>query len=428
MARIIISTAGSSGDINPFIALGKELHARGHQLVFAVPEQMAATATGEGFPVHILPTPTVEDEQRYAQEVYGRPSLLGSMKGAAQKSLLPSLRGHIEALRVACKDADLLIAASTHIPASFVADLTGIPWASVALTPLLIPSASIEPYPHTLPIPGPIHRFTTRVSWAVGSMLLRQLADRDINALRASYGLPPRRDFLLDGNSSTTFTAVTTSPAFVPRPPDWPDYVHLTGFCFWDKPTAWREPEALRAFFAGDQPVIAASSGSQAPEAGQVFGDFYRTSIAAIRKAGARALVIGASPDALPSPLPPDVIALPFAPFSAIYPHCAAVIHHGGIGTTAQALRAGVPMLIVPWGFDQFFSGAQITRIGAGRWMRRPTYTVERATNALSKLLQQSRYRSRTQAIAAQIAHEDGIGAFCDQLEATMLHTEANSP
>lgn len=378
MARIIISTAGSSGDINPFIAIGKELHARGHELVFAVPEQMINTVAGEGFAVHLLPTPTVEDEQRYAQDVYGRPSLLGSMKGAAQKSLLPSLRGHIEALRVACERADLLIAASTHIPASFVADLTGIPWASVALTPLLIPSEYIEPYPHTLPIPGPIHRFTTRMSWAVGSAMLRQLGDREINALRASYDLPPRRDFLLAGNSSTTFTAVAASPAFVPRPPDWPDYVHLTGFCFWDKPMAWREPEALRAFFAAGRPVIAASSGSQAPGVGQVFDDFYRTSIAAIRNAGARALVIGASPEALPDPLPPDVIALPFAPFSAIYPRCAAVIHHGGIGTTAQALRAGVPMLVVPWGFDQFFSGAQITRIGAGRWMRRRSYSTLR--------------------------------------------------
>jgi UDP:flavonoid glycosyltransferase YjiC (YdhE family) len=143
----------------------------------------------------------------------------------------------------------------------------------------------------------------------------------------------------------------------------------------------------------------------------------FQAGIAAIRQAGARALVIGAPADTLPDPLPDDILALPFAPFSQVYPRCAAVIHHGGIGTLAQSLRAGVPALVVPWGVDQFFAGAQLARVGAGRWVRRPAFTADRGARDLAALLEDPGYRKRAQAIAAQIAAEDGVSAFADLLE-----------
>ena len=143
----------------------------------------------------------------------------------------------------------------------------------------------------------------------------------------------------------------------------------------------------------------------------------FQAGIAAIRQAGARALVIGAPADVLPDPLPDDVFALPFAPFSQIYPRCAAVIHHGGTGTLAQSLRAGVPALVVPWGVDQFFAGAQLARVGAGRWIRRPAFTAERGAHEVAALLDDPSYHRRAQAIAQQIATEDGVAAFADLLE-----------
>lgn len=154
-----------------------------------------------------------------------------------------------------------------------------------------------------------------------------------------------------------------------------------------------------------------------APAIADAFARFYRTSLAAVRRVGARALVIGAAPHILPDPLPAGALALPFAPFSHVYPRCAAVIHHGGVGTLAQGLRAGVPALIVPWGADQFFNGAQLRRIGAGRWMQRRFYTEARATRALGALLREPRYAERAQTIAARIAAEDGVATLCDALE-----------
>jgi UDP:flavonoid glycosyltransferase YjiC (YdhE family) len=154
-----------------------------------------------------------------------------------------------------------------------------------------------------------------------------------------------------------------------------------------------------------------------ADKVGGAFDSMYHAGIEAIRRAGARALVIGAPKASLPQPLPGDVFALDYAPFSRVYPRCAAVIHHGGMGTLAQSLRAGVPALVIPWGVDQFFSGAQLTRVGAGRWLRRPAFTAERGAQEIAALLNDASYHKRAAAIAQRIAAEDGVATFTSLLE-----------
>jgi UDP:flavonoid glycosyltransferase YjiC (YdhE family) len=150
------------------------------------------------------------------------------------------------------------------------------------------------------------------------------------------------------------------------------------------------------------------------------FAGFFKESIAAARAAGARVLVVGARPADLPDPLPADVLAVPFVPFSVVYPRCALALHHGGIGTVAQALRAGLPMFVVPWGADQFYHAAQVQRIGAGRWLHRRDFSVERAAPLLEALMRDDAYRAHARAAASRIAAEDGIGALCDGLQALL--------
>jgi UDP:flavonoid glycosyltransferase YjiC (YdhE family) len=229
------------------------------------------------------------------------------------------------------------------------------------------------------------------------------------------------------GNHSRLLTAVVVSPAFLPPPPDWPSYVRMTGFCFWDTPSSWREPAELTAFLNSLEPVIAVSFGSIGPFVKDAFIKLYRTSIAGIRRTGARALVIGAAPEVLPDPLPDGVFALPFAPFSQIYPRCAAVIHHGGPYTVAEALRAGLPSLVVPWGIDQFFTAAQVERLGAGQWKQHRFYTPERCARTLEALIHEPRYKARAQAIAAQIAREDGVATLCEAIEAILQRSTRSS-
>lgn len=416
MALFVLTTHGSSGDLNPFLALASGLQTRGHQVRFALSPPLARLARDAGFPVQHL----AADAPFTAPEaVYNGGSAVNSLKAAIQQGILPTLRQKVEDLRAACAGADALVAASLQLPASLVADLTGLPWASVAVAPLAIPSAAFPPSP--LPwAPPPLRPVMNRIAWRIGAQLLDPIADPAVNALRDSYGLAPRRHLLLTGNLSSTLVAVAVSPAFLPQPADWPPHARTTGFCFDDGTVHWHEPPELTAFLATTEPVIAVSSGSQSADLGATFADFYRTSRAAIARIGARALILGASPGTLGDPPPPHAFVLPYAPFSRVYPRCAAVIHHGGIGTVAHALRAGVPMLVAPWGFDQFFNADRVVQLGAGRRLDRRAYDKERVTAELVALLGNASYRTTAQALAAQLAQEDGVGTLCDALEALL--------
>jgi UDP:flavonoid glycosyltransferase YjiC (YdhE family) len=424
MTRILITTFGSSGDLNPFIALGLGLRARGHDVVYAVEDTFEAALAAAGFTTaHHLSGNVNTLLQHYTPDIYRSGLPFTSTDIIIGKYVVPTLPAKIEELRAACAGVDLMVAPSQHFAASAVSELTGIPLATVNLSPVSFPSAHLVPHPLPVPLPGPLRRLANRAQWGVGEMVLRSIADKSINSIRAGYGLPPRRDQLTTGNLSSRFTAIAVSPAFVPPQPDWPPQVRITGFCFWDTPNGWSESEEITAFLDGSKPVIAISAGSTSMQVPGVFERFYRVSIEAIQCLGARALVIGAAPGSLLYPLPEDVLSLPFAPFSQIYPRCRAVIHHGGIGTTAQALRAGVPALVVPWAFDQFFTAAQVEQIGAGSWLWHRGYTRERVARTLHALLMSgSPSAERARAIGARIAQEDGVATLCEALESRYEH------
>lgn len=427
MARIVLSTLGSSGDLNPFLALALGLRERGHDILFAVEELHIPALTDLGFVTHLLPGNAEEALAPYMAQLFNSSMPTRSVRLLVQKWLVPTLAPKIEALREACKGADVLVSAAVNLAASAVADLTHIAWVSVSLTPGSLPSVGIPAQPLPFDLPESLQHLVNRSQWLVGNLVLSQIVDRPVNHVRAEFGLPPRHNLMTTGNLSQTLTAVAVSPAFVPPQPDWPPYVRVTGFCFWDTPHAWHEPPELTEFLSRPTPVVAVSSGSMAPAIKLAFDRFYRTSVEAIQKAGARALVIGAAPGILPDPLPPDVHALPFAPFSQVYPRCAAAIHHGGIGTTAQALKAGIPAFVVPWGVDQFFTAAQVERIGTGRQMLRRTYTVERATAVIRDLLHEPSYSARARTVSERIVAEDGVATLCDALEGVLAGKVAAS-
>ncbi len=415
-----MTTIGSSGDLHPFIALGLGLRARGHNVLFAVEDRMRPPLEALGFAVAHLSGDGKTALAPYSRQMFGAMNPFASVRVIVRQYILPALPAMIEELRLACEGADLLVSAAVQIAAGAVADLTGMPWASVALSPVTMPSATLEPQPPLFAVPPRLQRFYNRTGWLVGDAVLRQIVDRPVNEVRRRFGLWPRRDLMQWGNLSRTLTAAAFSPAFVPRQPDWPAYVKQTGFCFWDTPGDWQEPPELTEFLKADGPVVAISTGSMAPELGDAFARFFRTGLSAVRQVGARALVIGADPAVMPDPLPPGTHSIAYAPFSSVYPRCAAAIHHGGIGTTAQSLHAGIPALIVPWGADQYFDGAQVQRLGAGLWIQRRFFTAARAARALDALLCEPRYTASARAIAAQIAREDGVAALCDALEGAL--------
>lgn len=419
MTRIVITTFGSTGDLNPFIAIALGLRARGHAVTFAVEGNLLPPLAALGFATRTLPGDMDAVYARHAAQFFGGVFPARLIQYFVRELILPNIHAQIAILREACADADLFISSTLQFPASIVADLVAIPRINVALNAGTVYSSAYMPLPMAAP-PPPLRVPFNRLMWEMGKPLFRAILDRPLNRVRRELGLPPRFDLMYGRFQRADRLAVLVSPAFVPRPADWPSWVVETGFCFWDASDGWQAPPALAAFLDGARPVVALSFGSMTHATRAIFAPLYRAGLAAIHQVGARALLIGVDPATLPDPLPLATLCLPYAPFSRLYPRCAAVIHHGGIGTVAQALRAGVPSLIVPWGADQFFDGAQLQQLGAGRTVSQRHFTTERATRELFALLGDARYRQRAQTIARHLAREDGTAAFCDLVETVL--------
>ena len=416
MARIVLTALGSSGDVNPYVALGLGLHARGHDVRFAVEPEFRAAADRAGFVVSPL-TSRAEALKGAAPQLFGG-SPLASVRAVVERYAVLDLPARVEELREACRGADLIVGSLLQFAAPIVSHELGIPWVSVILSPASLPSGGLAPLP--LPVPAGLRRPVSRLQWRLAPLPFRRVADERVNRVRAAHGLPPVRDVMFTGNLSPRLTALAVSPLFVPPQPDWPPYVRETGFLFWDAAPDWEEPSALTAFLDGGLPVVAVSSGSMVSQVEGLFAEFFAASLEAVRRLGCRALLLGASAGALPDPLPDEVLALPYAPFSRVYPRCAAAIHHGGIGTTAQGLLSGLPALVVPWGVDQFFNADRVVALGAGLSLSRRRYSARRAAARLEALLREPEYRVAAGHVGEGLLREDGVAALCAALEAAL--------
>ncbi|HEV2581001.1 MAG TPA: glycosyltransferase [Ktedonobacteraceae bacterium] len=428
MARIVVTTFGSIGDLNPFVALGLALRSNGHDVIFAVEDNFQQQVSLLGFPVCKLTGDQSQALDSYSHQIFNSERPLTSLKLLVDRYILPTLPAKVEELREVCRQADLLISVAPQFAASIVAEMLQIPWMAVILTPSTLPSASIEAQPMSVQLPAPLQRLSNRFSWFLGGMVLRQIVDKPINRVRRAFHVPPRSDLMWTGNLSPRFTAMAVSSALVPRPHDWPEYVRMTGFCFWDGAEDWQFSETLKTFLRGDRPVVAVTAGTVAPGERALFASYYQTSRESILACGARALLINAPENSDSPEQRENVLQIPFAPFSAIFPMCAAVIHHGGIGTIAQCLRAGVPSLVVPGGIDQPFNAAQVVQRKAGLWIPRKRYTARRAEQALRALLFTPTYKDHTRKIQAQLMQEEGVAILCAEVERIMSDKSAGQP
>jgi rhamnosyltransferase subunit B len=422
MASIVVTTFGSTGDLNPFIALGLALRSRGHEVIFAVEANFQKQLSLLGFPVRLLTGDQEKALAPFRQQIFNNEQPLTSLNLLVDHYILPSLPAKVAELREICQQADLLISVAPQFAASIVAEVLHIPWVSVILLPSTLPSAQVAAQSLPMRLPASLQRLSNRFSWFVGGLFLRQIVDKPINNVRRTFHVPPRSNLMWTGNLSPRLSILAVSSAFLPRPDDWPEYIKMTGFCFWDRPVDWQFPEILKAFLHADKPVVAVTAGSVAPEERALFAAYYQTSVESILACGARALVINAPANIAFAEQRDEVLQLPFVPFSEVFPACAAVIHHGGIGTIAQCLRAGVPSLVVPGGLDQPFNAAQVVQRKAGLWIPRKHYTTRRAEHALKALLSTPDYGKRAREIQEQILQEDGVATSCIAVEQILRH------
>lgn len=341
--------------------------------------------------------------------------------------LLPQLRESYHDLLEAINGADILITHPITFAGPIVAEKTKIPWVSTILAPLSLFSAYDLPVFPLFPFLKNLDRFGP---WA-GGLLIRfaKFVTRNwsepIRRLRAEIGLPPGGDPIYEGQFSPELVLGLFSPLLTKRGTDWPQNTRITGFLFYDKEADrlvdknGADPDAhgkLERFLESGPPPVVFTLGSSAVMAA---GDFYRESVDAARTLGIRAvLLVGKDPRNIPAePLPDDIALFDYVPYSQIFPKAAAIVHQGGIGTTAQALQAGKPMLVVPFAFDQPDNAYRVTRLGVARTIYRYRYSARLAATELKTLLSNAAYSSRAEQVGKIVRTENGVAVACDAIE-----------
>jgi len=409
MSRILFAALGSLGDLHPVLGLALEMRRRGHQVDIGTSEFYRAkiTALGLGFI-------SLVDEAFVRQIMAGRRGTTWLLRDL----MLPVTRELHAALAPLVSGADLLVASELVYPAPLLAESTGVPWVSYALAPISLPSVHD---PSLLPGPPGTHWFQTLGPRANRLLLLAARARTygwwaPVRRLRRELGLPPGSNPIFDGKYSPRLNLALFSPVFQPPQPDWPAATVQTGFPFYDEAAATGTPAlppAVAEFLAAGPPPVVFTLGSAAVH---IADDFFLHSARAAQTLGRRALLLlGKNPP--PPALPAAMLAWDYLPYAQIFPHAAAVVHQGGVGTTAQALRAGRPQLVVPFAHDQPDHAARVTRLGVGGAVARSRYRAPRVARGLAALLDHPSAATTAAALGERIRAERGIAVACDALE-----------
>jgi rhamnosyltransferase subunit B len=419
MARILLTTIGSLGDLHPKIGIALELRQCGHDVVFATHREYQTKLAALGFEFHRLrPDNTaLSDPAEMARMM----DLKTGSEYIIRQWLGANLRHTYDDLLAAAQGVDAILTGEGVIPARIVAEQLQIPWALAVLSPISFFSVSdpsvIPVFPKLSQLRG-LGSLFTRGIIQLSKTLSKSWAE-PIHQLRQELGLPQLtgNPFIDDKYSPDLVLAMFSSALAQPQP-DWPTSAVLTGFCFYDgSPTAGEIAPELSQFLATGAPPIVFTLGSAAVVAP---GPFYSESVAAAVQLKQRAiLLMGNNPP--PGSLPGSILAVNYAPYSQVFPRAGAIVHQGGIGTTAQALRAGRPTLVMPYSHDQPDNAARVERLGTSRTIARSRYTADRITPLLQDLLTHPHYAQQANRIGQIIQAEDGVKVACDAIVAKLL-------
>jgi len=411
--RILFASIGSLGDLHPCIALALELKRRGHSITIAsTPFYRENIETlGFGFaPLRPDWDPTDKDLIARCEDLRSGPEVL------FRELILPHISDTYADLMAAAANADLMIAGELNFAAPLVAEKLGIPWASAILSPCSFFSAHDPSF--LVNAPYLIH--LRSAGWILNRAILNCSQPfirhwwAPVRLLRSSEGLRTQCNPLFRDKFSPHLVLALFSKHLALPQPDWPAQTVQPGFVFFDRPEMdWNLRTALERFIANctAAPIVFSLGSTAAHNPGQ----FYEVSMRAARHLGRSAILVGASKS--PTMIEPEIMAVPYAPYSWIFPQASAIVHQGGSGTTGQSMRAAKPTLIVPYGWDQPDNAMRIERLGVGLHLPRNAYTIENAAAAIRRLLIEPQFARRASTIGGDVGAEQSVPIACDAVE-----------
>ena len=408
--RVLLPTMGSAGDVHPFIALGAALQARGHRATILTNPIFQAVIETQG--LGFLAVGTAEA----ANTAIANPELWHLRKGFSviAQVIVPAIA---ETYRLIEKHADsrtVVAFSSLAFGARLAQEKLGVPGASVHLQPSVIRTLVDQG------MMGNVRLSAARPRWfkqglfrLIDALILDRRLKAPVNQLRASLGLP-RVDRVMHRWMHSPQMVIAFFPAWFAAPqPDWPPNTHAVGFPLWDADgEAAPLAEAEDFLSAGPAPILF-TPGS----AGSTMQRFFAESVKAASRLGLRAMLVTNYPEQVPKKLPRGMRVFGYLPFSQVLPRAALLVYHGGVGTLAQGIKASVPHLVVPHGYDQFDSGWRIEQLGLGRSIPETRYRASRVARAIEAILGDPAAPQRRAQYAARINSADAVARACELIE-----------
>ncbi|HEY0748622.1 MAG TPA: nucleotide disphospho-sugar-binding domain-containing protein [Steroidobacteraceae bacterium] len=407
--NVLLPTMGSAGDVHPFIALAAALKARGHRPTILTNPLFREIIEAQG--VGFLPVGSIAD----ANAAIANPELWHLRKGFSVIApvIVPAMK---EIYRLIEKHADsstVVAFSSLAFGARVAQEKLGVPSASVHLQPSVIRTFADQG------MMGNVRLSAARPTWfkqglfrLVDALILDRRLKQPLNELRRTLGLPPV-DRVMHRWMHSPELVIAFFPAWFAAPqPDWPANTHAVGFPLWDAAAA-APLSVVEEFLAAGEPPVIFTPGS----AGSTMQRFFRESVGAASRLGLRAMLVTNYPEQAPKHLPPNVKVFGYLPFSQVLSRAALLVYHGGVGTLAQGIKAGIPHLVVPHGFDQFDSGWRVEQLGLGQSIPQRRYRMRRVVSAIQSILADDAGVARRKQFASRIDSEDACARACALLE-----------
>ena len=410
MTRVVIVSGGYLGDVAVYIPIGRRLVEAGHAVTFVAPAGYASVLRSEPFehrhlgldfsaaamhadPIHArLMRHPLANTPRLAKYWLSRTYLDDC--DAVESSIADALSG-----------ADVLlthpVGAMFSLPLAYAA---GVPGVVGHMFPMLLPTEQWTPsMPYSFAAPRSVNRLAWKAYDVVGKLAF---PEAEINDLRRRSGMAPRDGAAVSAYLDAAETIVLASPHYAPPADDWPP-VMMAGFSIWDGPADAEVPAELDAYIdAGDPPVLVTLGTSAATDAAERFARI-RADLAA---RGRRTIVLAGN-EANAAALAGEAGVAAFAPLTALLPRCCAAVVSGAYGSVAAAVTAGIPTVVHPQLFDQFWHARQVRTLGVGALARTVGQVADRVESILSDDV-----RAKARDLAASMAAEDGVGLAVDAI------------
>lgn len=412
MPHFMLTPVGSHGDVHPFVALGKGLLARGHRVTMITGEPFRGVVERNG--LAFVPTATTAD----TDAMMNNPDLWHPNKGLKvifdrplMRKLLPLV---YNAIRERHEPRTTVLVAGTLSYASRIANETlGIPLATVHLQPMSCCSVEDPPVHGSgmdgTWMPRPFIRFAY---WAAEKWITDPLVAPAINKFRATLDLPPVSRIITKWSPSRERVIGFFPDWFGAIPDGGPTFRHA-GFVPFDDAGGRPTPPEVLAFIKACPPPVIFSFGS-AMRNGRPYFD---AAVDACTSLGIRGILLAKGGEQIPPNLPANVIQADYAPFSEVFPLAACVVHHGGIGTSAHAMQAGVPQLIMPLAFDQADNAARMKRLGVANTLFPKRFTSKNAAKALKSILDDRTMADKAKRISYRQDGFHGLDKACGFVE-----------